>query len=88
MRTSALTLFLAVALISLGACRKPAGTQPAANSNDAAVHEAPVGGKAMSGARPCAQQGHAGDGEQRPLVPRSRCSPRLMPSVRLQRGRS
>src|SRR5262249_53509261 len=28
--------------------------------------------------------GHAGDGFQRPLVPRSRCSPRLMPSVRLQ----
>ncbi len=49
MRTSALTLFLGIALISLGACRKPAGTQPAANSNDAAVHEAPVGGKAMTG---------------------------------------
>ena len=28
-----------------------------------------------------AQQGHAGDGKQRPLVPRSGCSPRLMPSV-------
>jgi hypothetical protein len=49
MRTSALFLFLGIALIGLGACRKPAGTQPAANSNDAAVHEAPVGGKAMSG---------------------------------------
>ncbi len=41
------------------------------------------GGKAMSGTRTCAQQGHAGDGEQRPLVPRSRCPPRLMPGVRL-----
>jgi hypothetical protein len=41
-------------------------------------------GKAMSGTRTCAQQGHAGDGEQRPLVPRSRCSPRLMPGVRRQ----
>ena len=41
------------------------------------------GGKAMSGAPTCAQQGHAGDGEQRPLVPRSRSSPRLTPSVRL-----
>jgi hypothetical protein len=49
MRTTSAILCLAVALISLGACRKPAGTQPAANSNDAAVHEAPVGGKAMSG---------------------------------------
>jgi hypothetical protein len=39
------------------------------------------GGKAMSGTRTCAQQGHPGDGEQRPLVPRSRCSPRLMPGV-------
>ena len=47
--TSASFLFLAIALISLGACRKPAGTQPAANSNDTAVHEAPVGGKAMAG---------------------------------------
>ena len=32
------------------------------------------------------QQGLAGDGKQRPLVPHSRCSPRLMPSVRLKRG--
>jgi hypothetical protein len=30
-----------------------------------------------------AQQRHAGDGCQRPLVPRSRCPPRLMPGVRL-----
>jgi hypothetical protein len=38
----------------------------------------------MSGARTCAQPRPAGDGEQRPLVHRSRCSPRLMPGVRLQ----
>jgi hypothetical protein len=31
-----------------------------------------------------AQQGGAGDGKQRPLVPRSRCLPRLTPGVRLQ----
>src|SRR6266436_1244617 len=49
MRTRVLFLFLAIAIISLGACRKPAGTQPAANANDAASHEAPVGGKALSG---------------------------------------
>ena len=42
-------LLLLVALFSLGACRKQASTQPAANSNDAAVHEAPVGGKALAG---------------------------------------
>jgi hypothetical protein len=29
-----------------------------------------------------AEQGFAGDGEQCPLVPRSRSSPRLKPSVR------
>ena len=49
MRTRVLLLFLAIAIISLGACRKPAGTQPAANVNDAASHEAPVGGKALAG---------------------------------------
>jgi len=38
-----------MALISLGACRKPAAPQPAANSNDAASHEGPVGGKAFAG---------------------------------------
>src|SRR5258708_7827617 len=42
-------LLLLVALLSLGACRKQASTQPTANSNDAAVHEAPVGGKALAG---------------------------------------
>src|SRR5262249_28693389 len=40
------------------------------------------GSKTRSGTRTCAQQGPAGDGEQRPLVPRSRCSPRLKRSVR------
>jgi len=49
MRTRVLLLFLTIALISLGACRKPAGTQPAANSNEAPVQEAPVGGKALTG---------------------------------------
>ncbi len=49
MRTRVLFLFLAIAIISLGACRKPAGTQPAANANDATSHEAPVGGKALAG---------------------------------------
>src|SRR6266478_7682603 len=49
MRTTGPVLFLGIALISLGACRKPAGPQPAANSNDTAVHEAPVGGKALTG---------------------------------------
>ena len=34
---------------------------------------------------PAPQQRHAGDGGQRPLVPRSRCPPRLMPSVRCAR---
>jgi hypothetical protein len=49
MRTRRLLLFLAIAIISLGACRKPAATQPSANSNDTASHEAPVGGKALAG---------------------------------------
>jgi hypothetical protein len=51
MRTlrSFLLLYLAIVLISLGACRKQASNQPTANSNDAAVHEAPVGGKALAG---------------------------------------
>jgi hypothetical protein len=46
---SLLLLLLIIALFSLGACRKQASTRPAANSNDAAVHEAPVGGKALAG---------------------------------------
>src|SRR6267143_2314220 len=49
MRTTSALVFLVIALVSLGACRKPVGTQPAANTNDTAVHEAPVGGKALTG---------------------------------------
>ena len=51
MRTpkSFLLFSLAVALVTLGACRKQASNQPTANSNDAAPHEAPVGGKALAG---------------------------------------
>jgi Protein of unknown function (DUF3298) len=51
MRTprNCILLYLAIVLISLGACRKQASNQPTANSNDAAVHEAPVGGKALAG---------------------------------------
>jgi hypothetical protein len=41
-------LFLIVALITLGACRKTTN-QPTANSNTATAPEAPVGGKAMAG---------------------------------------
>lgn len=46
---SLLLLLLVIALISLGACRKQVSTQPTTNSNDAAVHEAPVGGTAPAG---------------------------------------
>jgi len=51
MRTpkSFLLFSLAVALVTLGACRKQASNQPTANSNDAAPHEAPVGGQALAG---------------------------------------
>ncbi len=49
MRTIRALVFLAIAIVSLVACRKPAGPQPAANSNDTVVHEAPVGGKALTG---------------------------------------
>jgi hypothetical protein len=41
--------FLVIALVTFGACRKQAGSQPAANSNEAATHEAPVGGPAPTG---------------------------------------
>jgi hypothetical protein len=34
-----------------------------------------------------AEQGFAGDGEQRPLVPRSHCSPHLTPGVRHSKQR-
>lgn len=43
-----------------------------------------MGGDNPVGGLPCqslAEHWHAGDGEQRPLVPRSRSSPRLMPGV-------
>jgi len=51
MRTlkSLLLLSLAIALITLGACRKQASKEQSANSNDPAGHEAPVGGKALTG---------------------------------------
>jgi len=49
MRTIRALVFLAIAIVSLVACRKPTGPQPAANSNDTVVHEAPVGGKALTG---------------------------------------
>src|SRR5258708_13815671 len=42
-------LLLLVALLSLGACRKQASTEPTAKSNEAAVHEAPGGGKGLAG---------------------------------------
>jgi hypothetical protein len=41
--------FLVIALVTLGACRTQAGSQPAANSNEAGTHEAPVGGPAPTG---------------------------------------
>ena len=44
-----LLILLVIVLISFGACRKQVSTQPTANSNDAAPHEAPVGGKAPAG---------------------------------------
>lgn len=49
MRTPLLLLFLFIALITVGACRKPASPQQTANTNVAASPEAPVGGKAMTG---------------------------------------
>ena len=51
MRTlkSLILLSLAIALITLGACRKQASKEQAANSNDSTSHEAPVGGKALVG---------------------------------------
>lgn len=51
MRTlkSLLLLSLTIALITLGACQKQASKEQTANSNDSAGHEAPVGGKALTG---------------------------------------
>src|SRR6266516_3276308 len=40
-----------------------------------------LGGPRHVRARPCAEQGFAGDGEQRPLVPRSRSWPKWRPYV-------
>jgi hypothetical protein len=47
-RKNFILLFLVVALITLGACRKQTSDQTA-NNNPAAAQEAPVGGKAMAG---------------------------------------
>lgn len=47
-RKNFILLFLVVALITLGACRKQS-TQQTANTNTAAAPEAPFGGKAMAG---------------------------------------
>ena len=41
--------FLVIALVTLGACRKQAGSQPTVNSNEAVTHEAPTGGPAPTG---------------------------------------
>ena len=51
MKKQNLTLLclLILAGIVCGACRKQASREPAANSNDAVVHEAPVGGQAPAG---------------------------------------
>lgn len=49
-RKNFILLFLVVALITLGACRKQTSDQTA-NNNPAAAQEAPVGGKAMAGDR-------------------------------------
>jgi hypothetical protein len=46
---SPLFLLLVVTLFSLGACRKQPSVPRPANSNDAAAHEAPVGGTAPTG---------------------------------------
>ncbi len=49
-KQNVLVLCLLVVIgIALGACRKQTPNQPTANSNDAAPHEAPVGGKALAG---------------------------------------
>jgi hypothetical protein len=49
MKHRLLFLFLVIALVTLGACRKQAGTQPTANSNTPVMHDAPVGGTAPAG---------------------------------------
>ena len=49
MKHRLLFLFLVIGLVTLGACRKQAGSQPTANSNAPVTHEAPVGGPAPAG---------------------------------------
>src|SRR5256885_17130787 len=49
MRTYLLLLFLAAALFTSSSCRKQTSNPQTANSNNPAVQEAPVGGKAMTG---------------------------------------
>jgi hypothetical protein len=48
---SLLLFLLVLALIALGACRKQTSKEQTVNSNDSAGHEAPVGGKALTGDR-------------------------------------
>src|SRR6266542_920835 len=49
MKQRLLFLFLVIGLATSGACRKQAGSQPTANSNETVTHEAPVGGPAPAG---------------------------------------
>jgi hypothetical protein len=44
-----LLLLVVFAVFTFGACRKQASTSQTANTSDAAAHEPPVGGKAMTG---------------------------------------
>jgi hypothetical protein len=79
-RTCLLPVALAVLAITQNRGRLACASHPA---------QTPWGmGKSGGGLSHGAEQGFAGDGEQRPLVPRSRSSPRLKPSVRRQRRRN
>ena len=49
MKHRLLFLFLVIALMALGACRKQAGSQRTVNSGEPATPEAPVGGAAQAG---------------------------------------
>jgi hypothetical protein len=49
MKHRLLFLFPVIALVTLGACRKQAGSQPTVNSSEPTTHEAPVGGTAQTG---------------------------------------
>jgi hypothetical protein len=49
MKPRLLFLFPVIVMVTLGACRKQAGSQPTANSNEPVSHEAPVGGTALTG---------------------------------------